>query len=130
MGLTLVDSSVVVGFLDPGDPHHEAATSAFSRAGPDDLAVSAITLAEVLVGAIRAGDEPHRLVRGFFADAVARIEPVDEGIAAAAAALRAQGRRLRLPDALVIATGESIAAERIMTADAGWRGISRRVEVI
>jgi hypothetical protein len=48
----------------------------------------------------------------------------------AAAELRAQHRSLRLPDALVIATGIVDDASVILTGDARWDGIDKRVELL
>ena len=60
-----------------------------------------------------------------FDDFVARlplsVEPMTVDVARAAARLRARyGRRLRLPDALVVATAEVLAADLLITTDRDW----------
>jgi predicted nucleic acid-binding protein len=51
-----------------------------------------------------------------------RILDVTASIARLAAELRAT-RGLKLPDAVIVATGLRHEAERILTVDARWRGI-------
>jgi predicted nucleic acid-binding protein len=58
-----------------------------------------------------------------------RIHPVDGQIAERAAALRAK-RHVRLPDALVLATGDALDADVVLTADHRWKRLSPRVHVI
>jgi predicted nucleic acid-binding protein len=58
------------------------------------------------------------------------IGQVIEDIAETAAELRAHHRALRLPDAVVIATGDVLGADAVLTGDARWRRVSRRVRVI
>ena len=51
----------------------------------------------------------------------ARVEPAGRDIGREAASIQARhGRRVKLPDALIIATAVVIRAERIVTADSGW----------
>jgi predicted nucleic acid-binding protein len=63
-------------------------------------------------------------------DAENRGRPEPRDVAKVAAALRAGHRSLRLPDALVIAVGRVTDASAILTADATWRVIDRRVEFV
>jgi hypothetical protein len=44
--------------------------------------------------------------------------------------LRARHPTLRLPDALVIATGTALDARSILTGDTKWRGLAASVEVV
>ena len=44
--------------------------------------------------------------------------------------LRAAHRALRLPDALVLATGDVMEADVVLTCDARWGAWSERVEVV
>jgi predicted nucleic acid-binding protein len=119
MGLTLLDSSVVAGFLKRDDALHAAAAPAVRAAaagGP--LVASVITFAELLTGA-RLGHHDEQVVRGFFRDLVSTIVPFTVDLAERAAELRARHRTLRLPDAIVLATGER-HADSIVTADDRW----------
>ena len=56
---------------------------------------------------------------------LARIQPIDEAVAERAATLRAEHPALRLPDALVLACGDALAADAILTADRRWRYLPR-----
>jgi len=72
-----------------------------------------------------------RVVDEFLADLPAEIEPTTRQVAARAAQLRARhGRRLRLPDALVLATALHLGADRVVTTDAGWPRTGVAVEVL
>ena len=52
----VVDASVLLAFLNPGDLHHSAAVNALAEALPP-LLIHPVTAAEVLVGAVRRGVE-------------------------------------------------------------------------
>jgi PIN domain nuclease of toxin-antitoxin system len=82
----------------------------------------------VLTGPARAGRLES--VREDLSALGARVDPLDEQVAENAARLRGRFRSLRLGDALVIAHGETISADRILTTDRGWGRVSRRVHVI
>lgn len=123
MALSVVDAGVIIGVLDAGDPHHDAARSAIRHAidRGDALAVPASAYAECLVAPARAGREAMRAVDSFLADLAADVEPITRQLASRAAQLRARhGNRLRLPDALVVATALHLGADRVITTDAGW----------
>ena len=102
----VLDSDAVVAFLDRGDALHEAADEAIrDLLSKDRLFASAVTYAEVLTGA-RLGRHDEKRVRGFFADLVSEILPIDDKVADKAADLRSKRKSLRMPDALVLATAE------------------------
>ncbi len=132
MGLTIIDAGVIIGVLDRADAHHASARRLLSAAMAegDVLAVPASVYAEVLVGPSRGGPAGKRAVDDFLADLAADIEPITRQSAARAAELRAtHGRRLRLPDALVVATALHLKADRILTTDRQWPKLPVRVEV-
>jgi len=129
VGLSVLDTSVLVAFLDPDDPHHQGSVRAMGESRTRHrLVVPAVAYAESLVRAYRQGERAAQKVLGFF-DAATIIEPIDERIARAAARLRAK-HRIRLPDALILATGIELRADEVLTADRRWRSIDRRVKVI
>lgn len=133
MALTILDAGVIIAILDSGDAHHaaarEAVTSARSRG--DELAIPASAYAEVLVGPYRQGDGAAAKVDEFLAALPARVEPAIREIAAVAAQLRAQhGARLRLPDALVVATAIEMHAALLLTTDASWPAVPVAVTVV
>lgn len=128
MALIILDASVVIAHLNPADALHARAVSAFTAVASEVLLLPASALAETLVAPAR---------RGRLADARAaidammiRIAPLTDAVAERAAGLRAAHRALRLPDALVIATGEHLDAESILTADRRWARVSSRVRLI
>jgi hypothetical protein len=103
----VLDSDVVVGFLDRSDALHEAADLALRElAATQPLFVSIITYAEVLTGA-RIGHHSLATVDAFFTDAISRIIPVDLEIGERAAELRAANKALKMPDALILASAET-----------------------
>jgi predicted nucleic acid-binding protein len=133
MALTILDAGIIIAILDASDAHHAAAKDALTRARSrgDELAVPASAYAEVLVGPFRLGAHAVAQVDGFLAALPARVEPATRDIAATAARLRAQhGAKLRLPDALVVATAVELAAALLLTTDAGWPSLPVHVTVV
>lgn len=144
MGLALLDSSTVIGYLDAEDLlHAEASTTieATMRAGTA-LAVSAVTWTELLYGAF-LGYRDETAVREFASDFGVDILPVDGATAERAAGLQAaysgQGRgsavrRLRTPDALILATADlDVDVELVICGDDKWpkiRGLRPEVKLI
>jgi predicted nucleic acid-binding protein len=103
----VLDSGVVVGFLDRQDALHDAADAAVRElVRGQRLLASAVTYAEVLTGA-RLGHHSEDDVIGFFKDLLSAVLPVDVGVADRAADLRSSFRALRMPDALILATAET-----------------------
>jgi predicted nucleic acid-binding protein len=128
VALIVLDASVIIAHLDPEDALHSEAVNQLNSVGGEELVLPASALAETLVVPAR---------RGRLADARAaidalmiRIEPLTDTIAELAAELRGSHRSVRLPDALVIATGDHLEAGAILTADRKWRRISPRVRLL
>lgn len=61
MGIALLDSSTVIGFLDADDVLHRAADAAVRAAAEHAFAVSVVTVAELLTGA-KLGHHDERTV--------------------------------------------------------------------
>lgn len=123
MGLTVVDAGIIIGVLDAGDAHHQAAVQVLSTiiGEGDQIAVPASAYAEALVGPARRGSSARQAVDDFLADLAAEVEPITRQAAARAAELRAtHGRRLKLRDALVVAIAMHLRADRILTTDRRW----------
>ncbi len=130
----VLDSAPVVAFLDRDDALHSAADAAIRELmRKHRFYASAVTLAEVLVGA-HLDHHDEAIVRGFFDDLVTEILPVEEADAERAARLRAKHRSLRMPDALILAAAEGHPdVELLLTGDAmlaGVRGLSCRVSLL
>jgi predicted nucleic acid-binding protein len=122
MGLTVVDAGPLIGFLDADDAHHQGARRALREAGErvDRLVVPASALAEILVGPSRRGDDAVAHVRSFVERVPIEVAVLDEDVAVAAAAIRAEHPSTKLPDALVIATAVVLEADRLVTTDRRW----------
>jgi predicted nucleic acid-binding protein len=128
--LVVLDTSVVIAFREPADAHHAAAVAAFGRHQADALVLPASAYAEALVGPHRRGPAAVASFDRFVADLALRVEPLTPEIARRAAALRRRHAALRLPDALVLGTGEVLDVGVVLTADAAWAKLSRRVRVL
>jgi predicted nucleic acid-binding protein len=119
MEVTLLDTGAVVAFLSSGDKHHLAASQAIrSAASQDYFLLSAISYAELLTGA-RLGHRAEGAVRGFCKRFVEEIVAVDDQIADRAATLRA-ANKIKLPDALILATAQIYPAHKVIGTDAQW----------
>jgi predicted nucleic acid-binding protein len=102
----VLDSGVVVGFLDRQDALHVAADAAVRElVHGQQLLASVVTYAEVMTGA-RLGHHDEEEVAGFFRGLLSAVLPVDVAVADAAADLRSRVKSLRMPDALILATAE------------------------
>lgn len=127
MALAVLDASVFIAYLDPDDACHGETRTVFERG--DRLVLPASAYAEVMVHPYERGAAAVRHVETVIAELPILVEPISVGIARRAAELRAK-RRLRLPDALVLATGDVLDAEVVLTADQRWKQLSTRVRVI
>ena len=75
MGLILLDSTVIVGFLDADDALHEVTVAKFKKiVGSHPLAASVISYAEVMTG-VSLGHHPKENVDGFFDAFVKDLAP-------------------------------------------------------
>src|SRR2546422_9012547 len=107
MGVIVLDAGVVIALLDANDRHHVEARRSFerARAAGDQFVLPASAYAEVLVGPLRRDPSSAGVVDAFLDALPATVAPADRDVAGAAATLRAQQRRLRPPEAVVLATG-------------------------
>lgn len=128
--IVVLDTSIVIAFRDPADAHHAAAVAAFTRHQGDELVLPASAYAEALVGPSRRGPAAMASFEQFTSDLAVRIEPLSHEIARRVARLRAHHGSLRLPDALVLATGDVLDASIVLTADTAWPKVSRRTRLI
>lgn len=131
MGEVVLDSSVLLGFLDPDDAHHAAALRVVTDAvaAGDTIVLSTAVLAEVLVGAARQGPKVRAAAESRLMEAIDRLHPVDRDVAVHAAEIRAKHRTVRMPDAMIIATALALNG-RVVTADKRWAVVDERVEVV
>jgi predicted nucleic acid-binding protein len=95
------------------------------------FATSELTIAELLVHPFRRQDTPliehyQRTVRS---SQWLMVMPVNREILETSARLRAEGRKLKLPDAIHVATAFAARARHILTADEGIRFEGDRVAI-
>lgn len=131
--MIVVDAGVLIATLDPADRHHHAATRALTQAAgeSEDLVLPAAAYAELLVDPARSGSPAVERADAFVDDLGLVVAPVTRSIARRAALLRARhGGRMRLPDALVVATAQDLGASGILTTDARWPNVDVAVHVV
>ncbi|MCG6116824.1 MAG: PIN domain-containing protein [Aquimonas sp.] len=115
--LLLVDAAPIIYTLEAHERYAARFAPLFQRhaAGELSLAVTTVTLAEVLAGPLKAGEEAlakrYRAVLESW-----RVVELSGDIAESAARLRAQ-YGLKLPDAIQLASALSINAEALVTHD-------------
>lgn len=116
MGALILDASVLVGLLDTCDAHHNAAVDDVEAADirGDDLLTPASAYSEALVSFARA--ERVADAREAVAAMGIVVTPLTAAIGEHAAELRAAHERLRLPDAIVLATARVLGCE-LLTYD-------------
>lgn len=123
MGVTVLDTSILIALVDADDPHHIAARAAVRtrRDVGDEFVVPVVAYAEFMVRSYQ-DDVSMIAFRDGLVDAIpARVEPAIRETGRHAAAIRARhGQRMKLPDALIVATAITIGADRILTADTRW----------
>ncbi|MGH2407858.1 MAG: type II toxin-antitoxin system VapC family toxin [Candidatus Limnocylindrales bacterium] len=133
MDLIVLDAGVLIAILDAHDAHHDAARQELAtyRDRGDRLVIPASAYAEILVAAFRQSPETSATIDEFLDALPATVEPASREIGRRAAEFRARhGSRLRLPDALVAATGIVLNADRVLTTDARWPEVGVRVHVV
>lgn len=122
----LVESTAVIAFHTAADRTHALAKHLFARIEDpaDPLAgfYSVVTAAECLVRPLRAGSAAHAYMHAFLTS-FPHLHPlvVDFAVAQQAATIRAS-TNLKLPDALIVASGLLAGCEAIVTSDQDWVG--------
>lgn len=123
MGVTVIDAGVLIGVLDAQDAYHPAGTEALraAKTRADAVVIPTSAYAEVLVGPSRKSARAVDTVREFIARFPIEVVALDRSVAERAALLRARhGGRLKLPDALVVATAIEMEADTVITTDRRW----------
>ena len=103
----VLDASVLIAYLDREDGHHAAAEELLAQAVEDDLAVSSLTLAEVLV--VPARDGRLDPVLAALGDLEVQELPFPADAAVRLAQLRAT-TGLKMPDCCVLLVAENAGA--------------------
>ena len=118
-GRILVDSAPIIYFLEDHAELVARYAPIFERAESDDyeIVISTVTLAEVLTGPLRAGDENlAEKYRSALLATAGQFVALSPAIAVRAARIRARSR-LRLPDAVQMATALETACTALVTHD-------------
>lgn len=133
MALIGVDAGILIAVLDAQDAHHAQAVEHLraARARGDRMIVPVSAYAEAMVRPSAAGPDAQARLDRLLDDLVADVEPATRSIGRRAAELRAtHGARLRLPDALVLATALELGADAVLTTDARWPDAGVTVVVV
>lgn len=111
MEALILDASVLIGLLDSADTHHERAIDDVEAADREgrQLLLPASAYSETLVAFARARrlQEARRAITAMGI----RVVSLTDTIAERAAELRARHNRLRLPDAIVLATAQDLGGQ-------------------
>ncbi len=113
--MIILDASVLIAHLESRDSHHGRATEILLAHCDGEFASSTVTLAEVLVGAIRAGRGEHAR------DALAELQIHNVGLEPDAAWELAQLRvrtGLTLADCCVLYAARNLPPAQVATFDA------------
>ncbi|MGC1208057.1 MAG: PIN domain-containing protein [Ornithinimicrobium sp.] len=105
--MIVLDASVLIGFLDITDAHHDTAQSIFVDHLDDTFAIDSLTLAEVLVGPRHTGSLDRAL--GIFEALAIEELTFSEQTALRLSELRAS-TGLRMPDCCVLLSAEATGA--------------------
>ena len=112
--MIVLDASVLIGYLDAGDAHHDRAAALLTREIDDDFAVSLLTLGEILVAPTRTGQRDT--VLDILDDLGVQTLPFPAGSAVTLAQLRVE-TQLRMPDCCVLLSARDQQA-RLASFDA------------
>lgn len=124
-GVVVLDASALIALFDSSDSHHDWALKMFRDTVEFDIALSALTYAEILVHPVRAGRESdfERSVKGLGAD----LLPITADAGIQLAQLRAQ-TSLKMPDVAVLHSALR-ATGSIATTDKGLAAAARKLSV-
>lgn len=105
--MIVADANVVIAASSPTHAHYDAATKIVLEHGRAGIVLHSLTLAEVLVGPARAGQEVKARQR--LADAGFTLAPAGDPTPEHLARVRATAA-LKMPDACVLAMAEAVGA--------------------
>jgi predicted nucleic acid-binding protein len=124
--VVVVDSAPIIFYLENRSRIAERFAPVFEATehGELEIAISTITLAEVLAGPFQHGNEllAAQYERALTSATGWRVVPVNQQIAVQAARFRAV-YKLRLPDAIQVATAVVVGAHALVTHDKAFARI-------
>jgi predicted nucleic acid-binding protein len=122
----VVDSAPIIYFLEDHPTLGARFAALFERVAQGELSIvtSAISLAEVLAGPLSAGNEvlAEQYRVALTEGAGWSVHPVTASLAVVAARFRAK-HRLKLPDAIQLATVVDVGAYALVTHDRDFGGV-------
>ncbi|MEY2954833.1 MAG: hypothetical protein RL530_434 [Actinomycetota bacterium] len=123
--VVVIDASVLIALYTSKDGHHSWALSQFTLVAGDQIAIPALTLAEVMVRPIAAGkmDFLKQNLESLRLDVVPMLPEDAEPLAH----MRSE-TGLKMPDALVLLTAVSLGAE-LMSTDASLISKARNLGI-
>lgn len=130
MARVVVDASVVIAIATPTDARHTMSVRALDVRRDDELILPASAYTETMVWPMSAGPEAVARLDTFLEEMGIAVAAITRDIGRRAAELRAGRRSLRLGDALVIATGDLLDADEVLTSDRRWARASHRVVLV
>jgi len=114
VGPVALDTSFLIGFLDPADAHHRRAVKELRKSENAPLSVVASAYAETMVRPLADGYGEE--IDSFLDSFGVEIVDLDRALARRIAALRSEHPSLPLPDAAVVAAACQREAE-LLTFD-------------
>ena len=127
--MSVLDASVLIALLDRNDVHRPIARKAVAESQKGhDLVIPAVAFSESLVAHYRRGQQEGQKAEAVLT-ALADVVDINRDIASEAARLRAV-HKVKLPDALILATATHLSAKEILTVDERWQGLDSRVRYI
>jgi predicted nucleic acid-binding protein len=100
------------------------------RRARDQMVLPATALAELLVGASRLEPAALRTVEALVDAVVDQVREIDREVVGVAVRVRSRYRFLRLPDAMVLAVGQVVEADSVLTTEQQWTRADRRVRLL
>ena len=121
----LLDSSTLIAYHNPEERSHVLARHLLNRVADDHDSIrayfSVVTATELLIRPIQTAADDFTFMHQFLTTFPhLNVLPIDLTVAVQAATIRAT-TGIRLPDALVIASGLLAGCEAIVTNDDQWR---------
>jgi len=126
----VLDASIVIAVATPADSKHRSAYAALDTRRADELILPASAYTETLVWPMSLGNDAVQQLETFIEEMGIVVAPITREIARRAAELRSQWRSLRLGDAIVLAAGDVLAADEVLTSDRRWAKASERVVLV
>jgi predicted nucleic acid-binding protein len=119
----LLDTNILIYHLEGLEPYATLTRALIERLAEAEIGavISALTVAELLAGPYRDGDLGRVETARQFVEQLPGAQLAELGLAVADRAAWLRGHGLRMPDAVILATGIVHGADRTLTNDPGLR---------